>query len=281
MKIKKSKIHGFISFAVVIALCLSLIGCTVESENGSEFYTETVTVEIFTEVEEDADTVALKEKVDSVKQTEENTVKVPDTSTDTSVLSQTKVHLPVEYLAQNPELPTGCEITALTTVLNYYGFDISKTEMASDYLEKSNAPANFWNCFIGNPASFSGFGCYAQPITDAANKFFEEKNADFKAYNQSGVTFESLLKETELGRPVIIWGTMGMKTPYYTYEWKIDGETVQWIAPEHCLVLIGYDLETGAAIMSDPQKGIVGYPLDIVKKRYIALHSQCVVIAKN
>ncbi|MDY3256762.1 MAG: C39 family peptidase, partial [Ruminococcus callidus] len=30
----------------------------------------------------------------------------------------------VEAVLQNPELPTGCEITSLTTVLNYWGYDV-------------------------------------------------------------------------------------------------------------------------------------------------------------
>lgn len=37
---------------------------------------------------------------------------------------------------QNPELPTGCEITALAMALGYYGFDADKTVLASDYLPR-------------------------------------------------------------------------------------------------------------------------------------------------
>lgn len=43
-----------------------------------------------------------------------------------------------EWLGQYPELPTGCEITSLTSVLNYYGYDVDKEVMADDYLEKGS-----------------------------------------------------------------------------------------------------------------------------------------------
>lgn len=35
---------------------------------------------------------------------------------------------------QMPELPTGCEITALTMVLNYYGYPVDKVSMVSNFL---------------------------------------------------------------------------------------------------------------------------------------------------
>ena len=43
-------------------------------------------------------------------------------------------HIDVPTILQYPELPNGCEITSLTAVLNYFGIDVHKTEMADDYL---------------------------------------------------------------------------------------------------------------------------------------------------
>lgn len=40
---------------------------------------------------------------------------------------------------QMPELPTGCEITALTMVLDHYGYPVDKTVMASEYLPTASA----------------------------------------------------------------------------------------------------------------------------------------------
>ena len=47
-------------------------------------------------------------------------------------------------ILQMPELPTGCEITALTMMLNYYGYTVDKTVMASDYLPVRSAGAALW-----------------------------------------------------------------------------------------------------------------------------------------
>ncbi len=75
---------------------------------------------------------------------------------------------------------------------------------------------------------------------------------------------------------------MEMKEAYKTVKFDdIDGKTMQWIAPEHCLVLIGYDIDRGVAIMSDPQKGIVEYDIYTVKQRYESMCSQCVFIREN
>ncbi len=249
-----------------------------ESVEESVYVPPASTIEVTSKPKQTAENTAnLKEKVEEVKQTEENTVQVK-TTVDTSGLTKSRVKLPVEFLAQNPELPTGCEITSLTTVLNYYGFDVDKVTMANDYLEKAEAPANFWEVFLGDPTQKTGFGCYAQPITNAANKYFKAQNSDYTAKNISGCSFENLLSLVENGSPVVIWGTMDMKKPFTTYKWTVDGKTIQWIAPEHCLVLIGYDIERGVAIVSDPQQGIGTYNLDTVKARFLALYSQCVII---
>lgn len=227
------------------------------------------------------------EIVDKIEQTPQNTIVVKNDTVDTSVLSHKRLKLDVKYLPQNPELPTGCEITSLTTVLNFYGYDVTKTVMADKYLEKSqDRMGDFWEVFVGDPRK-NGFGCYAKPIVKAANKYLAAQDGRYKAINYSGATFEDLLKIVENGTPVIIWGTMygekenDLRKPFATVKWNVNGKELQWIAPEHCMVLIGYDINNHSAILSDPQRGIVEYDLDTVKSRYLAMHSQCVVVEKS
>ncbi len=47
-----------------------------------------------------------------------------------------KVFIPIETILQLPELPNGCEITSLTTLLTFYGYEVTKTVMADKYLPK-------------------------------------------------------------------------------------------------------------------------------------------------
>ena len=73
---------------------------------------------------------------------------------------------PIIY--QMPELPTGCEITAATMVLNYYEFQVDKTVMAEQYLptlystgiyygQDGRTYGNDMNAyFIGDPRTENG-----------------------------------------------------------------------------------------------------------------------------
>lgn len=64
-------------------------------------------------------------------------------------------------LNQNPELPTGCEVTSLTMVLNHLGLDISKTDMC-DYLDKGAVGhTDPKEKFVGDPTNSSSYGCYS------------------------------------------------------------------------------------------------------------------------
>ncbi len=224
------------------------------------------------------------EQISNVKATPQNIIETNTDAIDTSGLSKLSTKIPVEYVPQNPELPTGCEITALTTVLNYYDYKVSKTTMSDKYLEKTiDKIDDFWNVFVGDPRG-RGFGCYAKPIVNAANKYISSHGNRHKAIDYSGAEFEELLKLVEQGRPVIIWSTVysesenNLRKPYISAKWNINGKTIDLIVPEHCMVLIGYDLDRGVAIMSDPLRGIVEYDLLTVKSRYISLHSQCVIL---
>lgn len=221
----------------------------------------------------------------SVKPSENNKIIVANHNIDSSKLIKRKVSIPVEFLKQS--LPSGAEITALTTLLNFYGYDISQTKIADDFLEKTvNKLGDFREVFVGDPNRI-GFGCFAKPIVNAANKYIESKNNAYVAIDYSGTPFEDLLKLVESGVPVIIWSTTyneGVQTlqePYVSVKWSWGDEALTWIEPEHCMVLIGYDLENNLGIVSDPKRGIVEYDLTTLKARYLALHSQCVVFEKK
>ncbi|MBM6773928.1 C39 family peptidase, partial [Ligilactobacillus agilis] len=62
------------------------------------------------------------------------------------------VYNDAQVIAQRPELPTGCEITAVTMMLRYAGVNVSKTQLADEMPRSSNPDYGF----IGNPYSIYG-----------------------------------------------------------------------------------------------------------------------------
>ena len=49
--------------------------------------------------------------------------------TEPAVLTASQVELDAQPVLQNPELPTGCEVTTLTAALNYLGYPVDKLTM--------------------------------------------------------------------------------------------------------------------------------------------------------
>ena len=181
-----------------------------------------------------------------------------------------------EWLSQNPELPTGCEITSLTSVLNYYGINVKKETMADDYLKKGDG--SYYKMFLGNPRDAGSFGCMAQPIVDAANLYFKKNNVSMKASNVSGVTFDKILEYVSQGVPMIVWNTMGMAAAYESQTLTLDGREYIWIAPEHCVVVVGYDLDNNEVYVADPMAGMVTRNLKTFEERYDSLKRQAVYV---
>ena len=90
-------------------------------------------------------------------------------------------YIKTDTILQLPELPTGCEITSLTMLLNHIGFDVSKHVLADNYLPKGEYRAsNFNKVFVGDPHSTYAYGCYAPVIVKAAKKYLEkyDKNSE-------------------------------------------------------------------------------------------------------
>ena len=121
-----------------------------------------------------------------------------------------------EIIRQMPELPTGCEITALTMMLNYYGYSVDKMTMASEYLPV--IPAGFYegadgrvygpdmdNFFVGDPSA-SGYICGTGAIRSAADAYLEDRDSALRAKDLTGTPLPELYALVRDGTPVLVWG---------------------------------------------------------------------------
>lgn len=199
------------------------------------------------------------------------------TSDQTSITSGESTRLNVNSILQNPELPTGCEITSLTVVLNYLGYSVDKAYLSDNFLDKYTAgTVSAWNGFIGNPRTAGAYGCFAPPIIKAANSYLASAGGSEKAINLTGSDISIIYNMVQNGHPIIVWATIGMVEPFDSTTWNINGENFTWPGNEHCLVLIGYTDTT--VTFADPLKGIVTYSRTLFEKRYKQLYSQAIAI---
>ena len=194
--------------------------------------------------------------------------------------SEERVDLGVKYVSQYPSLPNGCEITSLATVLNFYGYNISKEDLAREYLKKGEVgSSNFYKEFVGDPFKNNSFGCYAPVIVDAANSYLSAADSPLRAVDLTGSDFKELLWWVREGTPVIVWGAANISVePAFSIEWIVDGEYLIWKTNLHCMVLSGYDTRKNTVIVSDPMRGIKEYDMDAFVKRFKQFYSQAVIL---
>lgn len=215
------------------------------------------------------------------KKQKESNVEVENDQKEKQIKQISTYKLDVTPVLQLPELPTGCEITSLATVLNYYGYDISKTQLADEYLDCGKiGQTDPDEKFIGSPYDEHSYGCYSNVIADAARDFNTKNNCNFKIYNLNGLSLDELYEYIENGSPVIVWATIDLMETYRNITWDIDGKEIAWRANEHCMVLIGYDKDNDTCIVSDPLKGIIEYPKELFNQRYEELGKQAVILVK-
>jgi len=198
-----------------------------------------------------------------------------------NVFADTTNIINVKHISQMPNLPTGCEATSLTMLLNSAGLNITKEQTAKDMVK---VPVPIWkngkmygehpqNAFIGNPFSNAGYGVYNKPVAKQIEQYFPGRSEDL-----SGKTFEDILKVIDQGRPVMIWTTMRMANMTLTRTWQTPNDgSFTWKAPQHAMLLVGYD--DNYIYVHDPQKNSRSkYKRDVSKNRWISMGRMAVAI---
>lgn len=242
------------------------------------------------------DTTAMSDESDKTDAISDETQETTTVTSRTIITSRQRkeydsnaVYLDMENILQNPELPVGCEITALTILLRHYGFDAEKTDLAKNYLPKSwgNPQTidgklykdSFFDYFIGDPFS-KGYGCFSPAIEKAANAYISDHGGGYTVKNISGCHPDTLYEYLIDGIPVLCWATDGMIEPEYYETWydHATGEQLDWYLNEHCFVLAGFNISNSVVTLNDPMKGIIDYNIDKFEVRFKQMHSQAIVI---
>lgn len=188
--------------------------------------------------------------------------------------------LELELISQYPELPAGCESVSLTMILNYYGYNLNKTDIVDDYLVYSG---NFVMGYCGNPYSYDvGGGIYAPGMTITANNFLEAKGSKHYAENITGTDFDTLLEYVAQGHPILIWSTISMMScSKGAYNYDDEGNPYAWDYNEHCVVLAGYDYHANSVTIYDPIDGLLYRKMDEFEAIYNDMEQMAIIIKEN
>lgn len=195
----------------------------------------------------------------------------------TTPVGNSKIIQNVPFITQREEYKTGCESVSTVMALQHAGVNMTVDTFIDTYLDKQAFPFNPNETFGGNPRLDSGFGCYAPVIKKALDKFISKEVYNVRIL--PGMTLDELCKEfIDKDIPVIMWATMEMRAPYVSRTWNYSGTKINWIAPEHCLLLVGYD--DNHYIFHDPRMytGYTYYSKDAVEVAYNTMHRQAIVI---
>lgn len=193
-----------------------------------------------------------------------------------------QIYLRVPEILQEPELPTGCEVTALTMVLQYEEIEAEKTDIVDNYLLYNREDDNLAVGYVGDPYDVTGAGCFAPALTATADSFFEDKELDYRAYDITDTPFEDLYAYVATGTPVMVWTTMYMEEPEFTEEvGEYNDREYPWYRQEHCVVLSGYNIEEGTVQVNDPIEGIVERDMAAFEDIYVKTGMNAVVIREQ
>ncbi len=159
-------------------------------------------------------------------------------------ISKTSV-LNVPLIKQRPQLPSGCEVTALAMALAFYGKNVDKTVLAKQMPKDKTAVVRnkdnsikIWGDpevgFVGDPFG-NGITINPNPLKEVLDNY---RKGGLALYGKNFSVIEGYVKK---GAPTLIWFTVTHEMPTKR-TWKTPkGKTIQAPRPLHCIVVTGAD----------------------------------------
>ncbi|MGG2095076.1 C39 family peptidase [Bacillus sp. S13(2024)] len=170
---------------------------------------------------------------------------------------QEKAILDVPLIPQKPELKFGCEVTSLAMVLQYAGVKVDKMQLANnikkdndslsisedgDILQWGNPKEGFVGDMTGKTM---GYAVYVEPLQQLMEHYLPNRTV-----NLTGKSFDNVLAQVNMGKPVVVWTTGDYKLPDKWASWKHGNENITAPLDLHAVVLVGF--ENGYVYINDP-----------------------------
>jgi len=171
-----------------------------------------------------------------------------------------RAEVSVRVQKQTPELFNGCEVTALSMLLEQAGKPVSKLELAREVakdvtpeVRDAEGRTLSWGDpdrgFVGDVTGRErGYAVYHGPIADLLDRYLPGRAVDL-----TGEGFGTLLDAVAEGRGVVVWTTAGFGPPGRYVTWQGPCGSVRATFDEHSVLLIGY--EATAVTLADPLDG--------------------------
>ncbi|WP_297817680.1 C39 family peptidase [uncultured Lactobacillus sp.] len=101
----------------------------------------------------------------------------------------------VPVISQLPELPTGCEMTAVAMMLQAAGVNVSKKQVAQETPRANNGDRGF----VGNPYSITGWWVFPKGIAPVVNKHLGHSE------DMTGASLSRINDKLIHGHAVVMW----------------------------------------------------------------------------
>ncbi|MDT2735781.1 C39 family peptidase [Enterococcus pseudoavium] len=154
-------------------------------------------------------------------------------------------------------LDNGCEVTALSMLLRYYGYQTTKNELAEDldYQPLYTESENHGDPHLGFVGDITGgdeaMGVAVEPIAKLAQEYVGD---DYRVVSSKQTPFNQIMRVVAEGQPVWIVATVDFQVPTDNdfMLWETDQGSMYVTPLIHSAVITGFDREEKIVYVNDP-----------------------------
>ena len=168
---------------------------------------------------------------------------------DTKENKKVLLDVPLENQFDEPALGNGCEVTSLSMLLNFYGYQTTKNQLAEQltYVPVLNPDGTHGDPNDGFVGEISGgewaMGAYVPVVAELAEKIVQD---DHQVNSKKDASLEDVKKALDKGQPVWASVTIQFEVPDDSdfMIWTTQNGQVKVTPLNHACIVTGYDKNT-------------------------------------